>query len=214
MPGSKLGPRLVKGALVVVESGGPPRSIVFQYNPHTLTRKLQARRPEKSESGGGGPRLSGPPKESISLEVEIDATDQLDAGSEQAERVGIHPELALLEGLLYPSSGAIKKLTSLLGSGEMEIVPPAAPLVLFVWGSKRVVPVRIDEFSVTEEAYDPDLNPLRAKVSLGLGVLSYEDLSRSHPGYHVYLSHHIVKETMEQLGGANQAGQQQIEGLL
>ena len=51
-----------------------------------------------------------------------------------------------------------------------------APLTLFVWSKSRIVPVRLTEFSVTEEAFDAELNPIRAKVSLGMRVLSVDDL--------------------------------------
>jgi len=46
--------------------------------------------------------------------------------------------------------------------------------------AQRVVPVRVTEFSLTEEAFDPQLNPIRAKLSIGLRVLSVEDLPFSH----------------------------------
>jgi hypothetical protein len=41
-----------------------------------------------------------------------------------------------------------------------------APLALFVWSQHRILPVRVTDFSITEEAFDPALNPIRAKVSL------------------------------------------------
>jgi hypothetical protein len=59
-----------------------------------------------------------------------------------------------------------------------------------------VLPVRLTTFSIAEEAYDVNLNPIRAKVTLGLQVLSYNDLPLSHPGYALFLAHQVVKETM------------------
>jgi hypothetical protein len=44
------------------------------------------------------------------------------------------------------------------------------------------------------------LNPIRAKVSLELRVLSYSDFSVTHPGYAVFLAHQVVKETMAVIG--------------
>ena len=64
-------------------------------------------------------------------------------------------------------------------------------------------PVRITSFSITEEAYDANLNPVRAKVSLGLRVLSYNDLSLTNPGYYMFLAHQVVKETMANIGSIN-----------
>jgi hypothetical protein len=63
-----------------------------------------------------------------------------------------------------------------------------------------VLPVKLTEFTVTEEAHDVGLNPIRAKVSLGLRVLSYNDLSITNPAYYVFLTHQIVKETMAAIG--------------
>ena len=64
-----------------------------------------------------------------------------------------------------------------------------APLTLFVWSKHRIVPVRITEFSVTEEAFDPSLNPIRAKVSLGLRVLSVDDLGLQPAGGTLFMAY-------------------------
>ena len=87
--------------------------------------------------------------------------------------------------------------------GTIEIIAPEGPFTLFIWGAKRVLPVRLTEFRVTEEAHDTNLNPIRAKVSLGLRVLSYADLSLTHPGYTLFLAHQITKETMAGIGSIN-----------
>jgi hypothetical protein len=60
----------------------------------------------------------------------------------------------------------------------------------------------LTEFSITEEAYDAKLNPIRAKVSLGLRVLSYSDLPLLHPGYSLFLAHQVAKEAMAHAGGS------------
>ena len=85
-------------------------------------------------------------------------------------------------------------------SGTIELIPPEAPLTLFIWGPKRVLPVRLSTFSIVEEAYDVDLNPIRASVNLGLRVLSYNDLSLTNPGYYLFLAHQVTKEVMAQVG--------------
>jgi hypothetical protein len=141
-------------------------------------------------------RLKGPPVETIKVDVDIDAVDQLAAGSEAAATLGIHPQLAALEMLLYPGSSLVIANTALLATGTIEVVPPVGPFTLLVWGPRRVLPVRLTEFSITEELHDPNLNPIRARVSLGLRVLSYNDLSVTHPGYHIFLTHQIAKETL------------------
>lgn len=204
-PGS---PRLMKGALVGIDIFNPLASvIIFQYNPETMTRSLQAQalggaEGDKSEAL----RLKGAPIETISLNVEIDATDQLEKGDGIAGSLGIYPQLSALEMLIYPKSAVVITNTALMLAGTIEVVPPVAPFTLFVWGPKRVLPVRITSFSITEEAYDPNLNPIRAKVALGLRVLTYSDLSVLHPGYYVFLAHQVVKETMAVIGSLNGMG--------
>ena len=66
-----------------------------------------------------------------------------------------------------------------------------------------MLPVRLTQFSIVEQAYDPGLNPIRARVSLGLRVLSYSDLSLDNPGYHIYLAHQITKEVLATIGSAS-----------
>jgi len=195
-PGS---PRLVKGAIVGVDAMNPLASVVvFQYNPDTMTRRLEAR-----STGGGDTsdrseafRLTGPPKETITLNIEVDATDQLEQANPLTLISGISPTLSALEMLLYPKSVTVIANSTLAQAGNIEIIPPEAPLTLFVWGATRVLPVRVTDFSITEEAYDPMLNPIRAKVDLTLTVLSYADLKLTNPGYSLFMVHQIVKEVM------------------
>lgn len=195
-------PRLLKGALVTVDSGGPVhRVIVFQYNPHTLTRTLEAQIGEGE--GADALRFTGAPVETIKLEAEIDATDQLEVADDTAVEIGIYPQLSALELLLYPRSGDVILNDTLLNIGTIEIVPAAVPLTLFIWGARRILPVRLTEFSVTEEAHSPNLSPLRAKVSLGLRVLTYSDLTSGHPGWSLFMAHQIVKETMASMATVN-----------
>jgi hypothetical protein len=198
-PGS---PRLMKGAIVSIDTLIPvPNVIIFQYNPDTMTRTLTA----QSMSGSGGDRsealrLKGAPTEEMSLDVEIDATDQLEKADGMATAMGIYPQLSALEMLIYPKSAMVIANTVLLAAGTIEVIPPAAPLTLFIWGPKRILPVRLTRFSIVEEAYDTALNPIRAKVTLGLRVLSYNDLPADHPGYALFLAHQVIKETMAVVG--------------
>ena len=199
-------PRTLKGAIIGMDAANPVASVVlFQYNPLTMTRTLEAQ-----TAGGQGAifetqRLKGAPVETISVEVEIDATDQLEQGNSISTTLGIYPQLSALEMLIYPKSGLVITNTALLAAGLIEIAPPVGPLTLFVWGPQRVVPVRLTEFSITEEAYDVNLNPIRATASLGLRVLSYNDLSLQHPGYYIFLTHQIVKEVFASIGSVRNA---------
>jgi hypothetical protein len=195
-----LSPRTIKGGLVGVDLFSPiPSLIVFQYNPETVNRTLQAQASGEGGARSEAMRLKGAPIENIKMEVELDAADQLEKDSSVATAVGLLPQLAALEMLLYPASALVIANTALLAVGTIEVVPPVGPFTLLVWGLTRVLPVRLTEFSVTEELHDGDLNPIRAKVSLGLRVLSYNDLSITHPGYYVFLTHHIAKETMAKI---------------
>lgn len=192
-------PRLIKGAIVGLDPVNPLASvIVFQYNPDTMTRRLEAR-----STGGGDTsdrseafRLTGPPKETITLNIEVDATDQLEVVNPVAVLSGVSPTLAALEMLLYPKSTTVIANTVLAQAGNIEIIPPEAPMTLFVWGPTRVLPVRVTGFSITEEAYDTLLNPILAKVDLTLTVLSYVDLKITNPGYTLFMAHQIAKEVM------------------
>jgi hypothetical protein len=201
MTSSPLSPRILKGALVSVSPTRPiPSVIVFQYNPDTLTRSIKPRAPGSDGARSEAMRLTGPPEETIKVDVEIDAVDQLEKSDGIATSLGIYPQLSALEMLTYPSSATIIANTVLLAAGTIEIVPADAPLTLFIWGAKRILPVRISDFSITEEAHDQALNPIRAKVGLGLRVLGYNDLSITNPGYYIFMAHQVVKETLSVVG--------------
>lgn len=135
----------------------------------------------------------------------MDAADQLAEGDPQAAAAGVHPQLAALEMLLYPKSSVVIANTALTLLGTIELVASEAPLILLVWGAGRVLPVRLTAFSVTEQAYDANLNPLRARVDLELRVLSYSDLSVTNPGYHLFLAHQVAKEALATLASLRTA---------
>jgi len=192
-------PRLVKGGLVLVDpdSGTVQKIIVLQYNPDTLTRTLQPQgvageTADRSEAL----RLKGPPIETIKLEAEMDATDQLETGDAVAKEVGIHPQLAALEMIVYPSSAQLQANNRLAQSGTLEIAPTIAPLTLLIWSKNRIVPVRVTDFSITEEAFDASLNPIRAKISLGMRVLSVNDLGFNAKGGSLFMAYQQQKEKL------------------
>ena len=206
-------PRLIKGGIVLLDpdSGAVQRIITLQYNPDTLTRSLQIKALSEGGDRSEAMRLLGPPVETIKLDAEIDATDQLEFPDQNpnAGQLGIHPQLAALETIVYPASGQIQQNISLAQSGTLEITPMEAPLSLFVWSKNRILPVRVTEFSITEEAFDPVLNPIRAKVSLGMRVLSVNDLMPTHKGFSLFMAYQQQKErlaAMNQGGGLNTLG--------
>lgn len=195
-------PKLLKAGIVLIdpESAQVRRIITLQYNPDSLSRSFQAQA-FSSESGADrseAMRLKGPAIESYKLDAEIDAADQLEFPEQHAATVehGIQPQLAALELLLYPSSSQLNANNSLANSGTLEIVPMETPLALFVWSKTRIVPVRLTDFSITEEAFDPALNPLRAKVSIGLRVLSVDDLGFAHKGGGLFMTYLQTKEKL------------------
>ncbi len=200
-PGS---PRLLRGGIVLIDpvSGALQRIITLQYNPDTLTRSLQVQSVDPTTKNRSEVlRLKGPPIETFKLDAEIDATDQLEFPDQNrpATQFGIYPQLAALETIVYPTSGQLLTANALAQSGTLEIAPMEAPLTLFVWSKSRVVPVRITDFSITEEAFDPALNPIRAKVSLGMRVLSVDDLGFDEKGGNLFMVYQQQKERLAQL---------------
>jgi hypothetical protein len=191
------------------------RVIVLQYNPDTLTRTLQVQGVGAQGDRSEALRLKGPAVETIKVDAEIDATDQLEQPAQNPNTVqfGILPQLAALETIVYPSVAQLQSNQSLAQVGTLEIIPMETPLVLFVWTHNRVLPVRITDFSITEEAFDPALNPIRAKVGLGLRVLSIDDLPFDHKGTGLFMAYLQQKETLRSkspFGSLNGLGIEQI----
>jgi len=196
-----ISPKLLKGAIISLDQtlGVPLGIITLQYNPDEVTRTL------KPQSVGAEPdrteifRLKGPPVETIRCSVEIDATDRLADGDPIATSLGIQPQLSALELLVYPSSLTLiaNEVLSLLGT--IEILPMQSALTLFVWSKMRVTPVLITDMDITEEAFDPQLNPLRAKVTLGMRVLNVNDVGFLTPAGALYMVYQVEKEAMSLL---------------
>jgi hypothetical protein len=218
-PGS---PLLLKGALVVFEAPGPVPTniIIFQYNPETMTRRIEQVGGGQRAGVGGAVNLwrnAGdtdnvlPPTESFQLSIELDASDQLEVSDPEAMVLGLQPALAALELLLYPPSTMqiLGKVLALVGSAF--VIPPAVPLVLFVWGPTRVVPVRVTEMSITEQAFDQLLNPTQARVELGLRSLTVTELQQAGAPFGLLeLVRQIAKEGMAHLDSARLGGRATI----
>lgn len=183
-PGS---PRVARASLLALDAstGAPLQRVTLQYNPDQLTRSLQL---------DADPQRAGlPPAETYRLELELDATDALEKGG-PADAVAV--QLAALEALVHPTSDALASARQLAARGTLELLAPDPPRLLLVFGG-RSVPVRISEYSVVEEAFGPDLQPIRARVTLGLRVQTDTDQFFSY------------RRTREQLAGrAGRGGNQ------
>ncbi len=208
-------PKLLKGGLILLDpnSGAVLRIIALQYNPETLTRTLQA----QAVGADGGDRsqalrLKGPPVETIKLDAMVDAVDQLEFPDQNsvATEFGLRPQLAALETIIYPDSARLQSNNSLAMVGTLEILPMQSPLLLFSFGQHYLVPVRLTEFSITEQAFDPDLNPILAKVSLGMRVLSINDLDFDSKGGSLFM---VYQQQKEQLARKAKSGALNTLGL-
>jgi hypothetical protein len=197
-----ISPLLKKGAILVLEpaTGIPLNTIALQYNPESIRRSLQPQgvgdEPDRTEVL----RVKGPPIETISCDVEIDATDQLASSDPTTMTLGIGPQLATLELLVYPSSDILITNQVLSLSGTIEILPMSSNLTVFAWGANRVTPVRLTQIEISEEAFDPKLNPIRAKVSLSMRVLNVNDVGFLTPAGALYMAYQMSKEAMSQQG--------------
>jgi hypothetical protein len=193
-------PLLVRGgiALVDIDTSSVLRVAALQYNPDTLTRTLQVQ-----GAGGESPdhlealRLKAPPIETIKLEAEFDATDDTNPNTD------VYAQLAALESIVYPSTADVLLNLGYANAGQLEILPVTAPLQVFVWSKQRVVPVRITDFSITEDAFAPDLTPLRAKVSLTMRVLTVYDLGFDNKGGSLFLGYQLQKELAGIIGSTS-----------
>lgn len=208
-------PRLLKGGIVLMnaDSGVMERIIILQYNPQTLTRTLQVQRIDiEGRNREEALRLTGPPIETYKLEAAIDAADQLEFPQKNATVAahGLTPHLAALETIIYPKNSQLQANNALANSGALEIAPMEASLTLFVWSKNRVMPMLITEFTVTEEAFDPSLNPIRAKVNLGMRVLNVNDLGFEHRGGNLFMAYH---QQLEQLASMTSSGALRDLGL-
>jgi hypothetical protein len=195
-------PRLVKGGIVTLDpnSAALQSVIALQYNPDSLSRSLQIQAVQGAQDGTrvDALRLRGPAVETIKLEAELDATDQLEFPNQfpLAGQYGLQPQLAQLEMLVNPTVETLMADDAMANAGTLEIIPLEQALTLFVWSKSRVVPVRLTDFSITEEAFDPNLNPIRAKVSLGFRVLNVDDIGFSSPGGHIFMAYLTNKQRL------------------
>jgi hypothetical protein len=193
--GLRRSPRFEKGALVQLVkglTGVVPNVIPFQYNPEKLSHTLTPWNPfevDQTQRGAQAPTVQ--PfnlKESFNLTLEIDATNDLEDDNPVAKRVGVADRLAALKKLTLPTEGLIGDLVSsavasaraLVGKASQQAVRPTVPVVLFVWGPGRILPVRVTSFSIEETLFSPSLYPIQATVTLGLEVLTPDVFKCQH----------------------------------
>jgi hypothetical protein len=197
--------RTLRGALVVMgSSGGAAKVVVFQYNPANIRRKLEPQMiGGESQSRSSPMTYTGAPRETIDADIEVDAADQDAFATASSTSSGIAPQLAAIEVVLYPSSSSVTTSQALLDAGTLEIGPYVAPTTLFVWGSHRIVPVKIVSYSVTEDAFDTELNPIRASIQLSMQVLSYSDVPSNDPAYPLFMAYQAAKESLAAKGSSS-----------
>jgi hypothetical protein len=206
LTGYSRSPKLLRGGLVVQDpiSGTTTGVIVLQYNPDTITRTFQPRG-IAAEPGDRleAHRLVGPPHQTIKLEAELDAVDQLEHPDFPANNAvvtyGLLPAIATLEALVTPTVTALLETDSLFDRGSLEVAPTEGPLTLFVWSVDRVIPVRVTQLTITEEAFNPALHPIRAKVSLELAVLTTSDVGIRTRSGALYMQHRTKTEELAKM---------------
>ena len=166
--------RLFKGALIAydAETQKTGERVYFQYNPEQLSRTLTPTYKQDEE----GKLFIGAPGEKIDLTVKLQAVDLMVAKTKKKELEaagrGLYAQLATLELLVYPESSAISKYEQELRSGKKGTVPASAKPLLFQWGPRRLLPVRLTSVSVTETLFNIALSPIVAEVKLGMEVES------------------------------------------
>ncbi|MDF2733014.1 MAG: hypothetical protein K0S92_1649 [Desertimonas sp.] len=192
----------LRGAFIAYEPGGYPdrkRVIPFRFNPEALSRTVAL---QTGQSGGGvegaAPRAAAAPpaegsadasagtiKESFTVQIRLDFADRDESVSGLDEEFGIAPEIAAIEDLLYPAEAE----TDASSDGSEPVRPARArPTVLFVWGRKRVLPVKVVSLKIDESVYNNHLNPVRAEIDVSLEVHGEAD-ARNDPAVRSALDH-------------------------
>jgi len=186
-------PKIAKGAIVALRPNARGKIIdsntiafMFQYNPETLTRTISSLNSDQVSQEKGKNQDSNTIIELINLTLDFDATDQLELPNQHQEFVknGLHPTLSTLESIMYSQS---------------KIENPTPPIILFLWGSNRIIPVSLDRLNITEEAFDANLNPIRVKIDLNMRVQKLSEFKRGSSGYTVCASHYDHKRIFARL---------------
>jgi len=189
-------PRTAKGAIValtpisrnpIIDPNTP--TLIFQYNPESVIHTFSSAdsvffqaedgirdsnilsKPTKEGKNGGRSIL-----ELITLTLDFDVAYQLEEPEKNIRVVenGLHPALAVLESIM---------LSQFKTGGIL------APVIVFLFGLNRTLPVWLDSFKVIEEAFDTNLNPTRAKIELVMKVRHLSEFKIGSIGYAICQSH-------------------------
>ncbi|HEV2708101.1 MAG TPA: hypothetical protein VGV59_19450 [Pyrinomonadaceae bacterium] len=190
-------PKILRGAFVEFGISLPPLIVVFQFNPQTISRSrtvtadpprtprargtqnlalLQKSQPD-TQTSVRGKQVLKVNEETLSFEIRLDATDKLNEGDTLTEEFGVAPQLSTLELMMTPKGSGLLSgaVSALLGGSEVKFTftdeAKNPPVILFVWGRKKVLPVNITSMQIKEEEFSIDLNPTRATVSVNLQVI-------------------------------------------
>ena len=209
--------RFLKGAFVEAPIGksGSFQPIYFQFNPETVERtksgtwtsaqsqrqKVEDTATEKEFKNLKGKKVKAgfvPSPEKINLTLRLDSTEKLfraPSGAQVDVSQGILPELSALESLMKKATTQVavqgsKNAPTLVRTKEI-------PLVLFMWGGYRVIPVTILSMTITEQQFDYLLNPIRAEIKVSLQVLEEEDAKLNENAFKSYQYTEGEKEKMK-----------------
>lgn len=188
-PESPIRPRIVKGAIVALNPNtGIPDTpfLIFQYNPETLTRTTNSLNSEEASQTEGKQSGINTIVEQINLTLEFDLADHLEHPNQHQVSVhyGLHPTLAALEAIMHSQS---------------KNENPNPSLILFIWGNHRLLLVSLETLKVVEEAFDPELNPIRAKIELGMRVRDFSEFKEGSIGYAILRGHLERRRALTQL---------------
>jgi len=191
MTNTRGGPPLQRGGFIQYSddgSGTIKNSIVFQFNPENLTRKIEFPQKPKGTAKREKDQAGDKPVEKINLTAQFSAADSLAVNNQQARQYGIATYLATLQRMATPEKKSgksptkpVDKTGTAAGIGATSKKSPTKsiprnkyPKILFIWGNTRVLPVTIESMSIKEQQFDANLNPIQAEVTIGLAVYTDE----------------------------------------
>jgi hypothetical protein len=164
---------------VTVDATGVRASLTFQFNPESVRRTFQP----NVVGGGTGARSAAVRFAAAATEVIAVQCFLSSLSAPGAAPYGVAPQLAALTTLLNPPTSEVVQAEQLLAAGTIEVVPPLAPLLLFVWGGRPAVPVQLTGVEVTEQLFDPGLWPVSATADLTMRALTYSDVAATAPAF-------------------------------
>jgi hypothetical protein len=179
----------LRGALIAYEPDGYPdrkRVIPFRFNPESLARQVSVEKAQGQQGAGTAPpgdsaateqgadASEGTARHSFNVMIRLDFAERHQPAAHLPAELGVAPEIAAIEDLMYPGDSDSEAASD---GTEAVHARPRRPTVLFVWGRKRVYPVRITGMTITESVYNAQLNPVRAEIDVSLEVLTSEEAS-------------------------------------